>query len=138
MDIAIVGAGIAGLVLALRLHEEGVPCRVYEAVPEIKPLGVGINILPHASEVLSGLGLEDALTAEAVLTAESVFFNRFGQLIYREPSGRAAGYHYSQYSIHRGRLHAVLLAAVRDRLGPGASRWTTAAPASHRTRTGRT
>jgi 5-methylphenazine-1-carboxylate 1-monooxygenase len=120
MDIAIVGAGIAGLVLALRLHEVGVPCRVYEAVPEIKPLGVGINILPHASEVLSGLGLEEALTAEAVLTAESVFFNRFGQLIYREPSGRAAGYRYPQYSIHRGRLHAVLLAAVRDRLGPGA------------------
>jgi 2-polyprenyl-6-methoxyphenol hydroxylase-like FAD-dependent oxidoreductase len=120
MDIAIVGAGISGLVLALRLHEASVPCRVYEAVPEIKPLGVGINILPHASEVLSELGLEEALTAEAVLTAESVFFNRFGQLIYREPSGRAAGYRYPQYSIHRGSLHAVLLAAVRDRLGPDA------------------
>jgi 5-methylphenazine-1-carboxylate 1-monooxygenase len=120
MEIAIVGAGIGGLVLALKLHEAGVPCRVYEAAPKIRPLGVGINILPHAAEVLGGLGLEEALCAEAVLTAESVFFNRFGQLIYREPAGRAAGYRHPQYSIHRGRLHAVLLGAVHERLGPDA------------------
>jgi 5-methylphenazine-1-carboxylate 1-monooxygenase len=120
MEIAIVGAGIGGLVLALKLHEAGVPCRVYEAVPELRQLGVGINILPHAAEVLGGLGLEAALSAEAVLTAESAFFNRFGQLIYREPSGRAAGYRYPQYSIHRGRLHAVLLGAVHERLGADA------------------
>jgi 5-methylphenazine-1-carboxylate 1-monooxygenase len=120
MDVAVVGAGIGGLVLALELHRLGVHCRVYEAVPEIKPLGVGINILPHASAVLSGLDLEDELTAAAVLTAESVFFNRFGQLIFREPTGRYAGYRYPQYSIHRGRLHAVLLGAVRQRLGPDA------------------
>jgi 2-polyprenyl-6-methoxyphenol hydroxylase-like FAD-dependent oxidoreductase len=120
MDVAVVGAGIGGLVLALDLHRLGVHCRVYEAVPEIKPLGVGINILPHASAVLSELSLEDELTAAAVTTAESVFFNRFGQLIFREPTGRYAGYRAPQYSIHRGRLHAVLLGAVRERLGPDA------------------
>jgi 2-polyprenyl-6-methoxyphenol hydroxylase-like FAD-dependent oxidoreductase len=120
MDIAIVGAGIGGLVLALELHRHGLPCQVYEAAPEIKPLGVGINILPHASRVLSGLGLEEALSAAAVLTAESVFFNRFGQFIYGEPAGRNAGYRFPQYSIHRGRLHAVLLGAVRERLGADA------------------
>jgi 2-polyprenyl-6-methoxyphenol hydroxylase-like FAD-dependent oxidoreductase len=120
MDIAVVGAGIGGLVLALELHEAGVPCRVYEAAAEVKPLGVGINILPHASEVFSRLGLEEALSAVSVLTAESVFFNRFGQFIFGEPAGRKAGYRFPQYSVHRGRLHAVLLDAVRERLGDDA------------------
>jgi 2-polyprenyl-6-methoxyphenol hydroxylase-like FAD-dependent oxidoreductase len=120
MDIAVVGAGIGGLVLALELHQVGVPCRVYEAAAEVKPLGVGINILPHASEALGRLGLEEALSAVSVLTAESVFYNRFGQFIYGEPAGRKAGYRFPQYSIHRGKLHAVLLGAVRERLGDDA------------------
>lgn len=119
-EIVIVGAGVAGLVLALELHDAGIPCRVYEAVPEIRPLGVGINVLPHAAAVLGRLGLEDALSSVAVRTQESVFFNRFGQLVYREPAGRAAGYPDPQYSIHRGDLQDVLLAAVRERLGADA------------------
>ena len=120
MEIAVVGAGIGGLVLALELHQVGIPCRVYEAVSEIKPLGVGINILPHASAVFSRLGLEEALSAVSVLTAESVFFNRFGQFIFGEPAGRKAGYRFPQYSVHRGKLHEVLLEAVRERLGDDA------------------
>lgn len=118
--VLIVGAGIGGLVLALELHDAGIPCRVYEAVPEIRPLGVGVNILPHASRVLCQLDLEEPLTGTSVTTRESVFFNRFGQLIYREPSGRYAGYDHPQFSIHRGDLQRVLLDAVRERLGPDA------------------
>ncbi|SNT17050.1 2-polyprenyl-6-methoxyphenol hydroxylase [Streptosporangium subroseum] len=119
-EVLIVGAGIAGLVLALELHDAGIGCRVYEAVPEIGAVGVGINLLPHATRVLHRLGLADELGRAGILTEESVFFNRFGQLIYREPSGRQAGYEYPQYSIHRGDLHDVLLGAVRERLGEGA------------------
>ncbi|GAA1201995.1 flavin-dependent oxidoreductase [Pseudonocardia alaniniphila] len=119
-EIVIVGAGVAGLVLALELHDAGIPCRVYESVPEIRALGVGINVLPHAGAVLGQLSLEADLSAAAVLTRESVFFTRFGQLAYREPAGRDAGYPDPQYSIHRGDLQAVLLSAVRERLGPDA------------------
>ncbi|MFD0851758.1 FAD-dependent monooxygenase, partial [Actinomadura adrarensis] len=39
-EVLIVGAGIAGLVLALDLHDAGIGCRVYEAVPEVAALGV--------------------------------------------------------------------------------------------------
>jgi 2-polyprenyl-6-methoxyphenol hydroxylase-like FAD-dependent oxidoreductase len=117
MDVVIVGGGIGGLTLALTLHRAGISARVYEAAPQLRAVGVGINILPHAAKELIALGLEADLARVAVPTQEAVFFNRFGQLIFREPLGRAAGYDWPQYSIHRGDLMAVLLEAVRKRVG---------------------
>jgi len=122
MEILIVGAGIGGLTLALALQRRGIACRLFEASPEIKPVGVGINLLPHATRELGELGLEQALARVAVTTREACFYNRFGQLIYREPLGRAAGYDWPQFSVHRGDLQGVLLDAVRERLGGDALR----------------
>ena len=116
-EILIVGGGIGGLTLALELHRAGIACRVLESAPEIKAVGVGINLLPHATRVLTELGLQEALAKVAVETQEAAFFNRFGQLIYREPLGRRAGYPWPQYSIHRGDLQKILVDAVRSRLG---------------------
>jgi 2-polyprenyl-6-methoxyphenol hydroxylase-like FAD-dependent oxidoreductase len=115
--VVVIGGGIGGLTLALCLHEQGIPCRVFEQAPDFRPLGVGINILPHASAELARLGLADALARVSITTREAVFYNRFGQLIYAEPLGRYAGYAHPQYSIHRARLHDVLHRAVVDRLG---------------------
>src|SRR4051795_8810982 len=118
MQVAIVGGGICGLSLALHLHARGIACRVYEAAPELKELGVGITLLPHAMRELSALGLGDELLRAGIENAESCFFNRFGQLIYKEPRGKAAGYQYPEVGIHRGRLHLALYRAVLERLGP--------------------
>ena len=117
MDVIIIGAGIGGLTLGLMLHAAGLPVQICEAAPEIRPLGVGINLLPHAMRELEALQLGSALEARGVLTQEAAFFNRYGQLIYREPLGRAAGYDWPQVSIHRGDLQAVLLEAFLDRAG---------------------
>ncbi|MGH3678854.1 MAG: flavin-dependent oxidoreductase [Natronosporangium sp.] len=117
-DVLIVGAGIGGLTLALQLHAAGIPCRIIEAAPQLAALGVGINILPHASRELHRLGLGPELERVAVRPRESRFYNRFGQLIYTEPLEPAAGDSgWPQYSIHRGDLQAALLHAVRERLG---------------------
>src|SRR5258706_2463283 len=116
-EIAIVGAGIGGLALALGLHQRGIASRVYEAAPELKELGVGITILPHAMRELTALGLQDKIVAGGVANTQSAFFNRFGQLLYHEPRGTYAGYAYPEVGIHRGRLHTALYDAAKDRLG---------------------
>src|SRR4029453_13089864 len=100
MSIAIIGGGIAGLALALNLHKRGMDCHVYEVAPEIRALGVGITLLPHAMRELTALGLQDALRAVAIENKESHFFNRFGQLIYREPRGKFEVYPYPEFVFH--------------------------------------
>ncbi len=117
MEVVIIGAGIGGLTLGLRLHRAGIPCRIFEAAPKIKPLGVGINLLPHASRELAELGLEGELARVAVTTREIAYFNRFGQFIYSDPSGRYGGYPWPQFSIHRGDLQMLLLKAFTERVG---------------------
>lgn len=117
--IVIVGGGIAGLALGLSLHQRGLACDVYESVPQVKELGVGITLLPHAMRELSALGVQPQLEAAGIENLESVFFNRFGQFIYREPRGRHAGYPLPEIGIHRGKLHRILFEAAVERLGAG-------------------
>jgi 5-methylphenazine-1-carboxylate 1-monooxygenase len=116
-DILIVGGGIGGLTLGLALHAARIPCRVFESAADIRAVGVGINILPHGTRELAALGLEADLARVGIATKDATFFNRFGQLIYQEPLGRAAGYDHPQFSIHRGDLQMVLLEAFRSRAG---------------------
>ncbi|MBN8904288.1 MAG: flavin-dependent oxidoreductase, partial [Rhodospirillales bacterium] len=120
MTVLIAGAGIAGLTAALSLHQVGVPCRVFESVDRLEPLGVGINVLPHAVRELTELGLQDRLADTAIATEALVYHNKRGQRIWGEPRGLAAGYRCRQFSIHRSELQMLLLEAVRDRLGADA------------------
>ena len=116
-QVVVVGAGIGGLAAALSLHEVGVEVDVFEAVGEVRPLGVGINLLPHAVRELDALGLLAELMVTAVAPRQLVYCTRRGQEIWREDRGVAAGYPWPQISVHRGRLQQVLLDAVVDRLG---------------------
>ncbi|MEQ9607123.1 MAG: flavin-dependent oxidoreductase [Kiloniellaceae bacterium] len=118
MTVLVAGAGIGGLSLALSLHQAGVPVTVFESSAQIRPLGVGINLLPHAVREMDELGLLDRLDALGVRTAELAYYSKRGQLIWSEPRGEAAGYRWPQFSVHRGALQMMLLEAARERLGP--------------------
>lgn len=117
MKINIAGAGIGGLAAALALHQAGHDVRVFEAVEELQPLGVGINLLPQAAHVLEKLGVLDALLDQGVATKELSYFNAHGQRIWTEPRGLFAGFDAPQLSISRGTLQMTLLDLVRRRLG---------------------
>ena len=112
-----IGAGIGGLTAALSLHEIGAHVEVFEAAPSLEPIGVGINLLPHAVRELDALGLLDHLTERAVLPETLVYCTRRGQEIWSEPRGRAAQYRWPQVSTHRGVLQEVLLDAFLQRVG---------------------
>ncbi len=120
MQVIIAGAGIAGLSLALSLHQAGIAVRVFEQVPSIRPLGVGINVQPHAVRELFELGLADRLEDIGVRTREVAYFSKKGGLIWSEPRGMYAGYNWPQFSVHRGKLQMMLHDAVRERLGDDA------------------
>ncbi len=120
MEIAIVGAGPAGLVAALQLHARGISARIYEAVGELRPLGVGVDIKPYGVQELDGIGLRAEFEAMSVDAQESLFFNHHGQEIYAERCGTHMGYLYPQRFVHRGYLQMMLYRAVVDRLGEDA------------------
>lgn len=117
MEVTIIGAGIVGLALALALDDRGIECRIFEAAPQLREIGVGITLLPHAVRELAALGLQDELLKLGVETEKSAFYNRFGQLLYSEPRGRLAGYPFPELAIHRGRLHGLLYQTALRRLG---------------------
>jgi 2-polyprenyl-6-methoxyphenol hydroxylase-like FAD-dependent oxidoreductase len=122
VTVLIAGAGIGGLTAALALHAAGIEVTVIEGVRELRPLGVGINLQPPAVVELIELGFRDQLAQIGVATSENVYCDQFGATLYTEPRGLASGYDWPQYSIHRGQLQLLLLAAVHDRLGPSAVR----------------
>jgi 2-polyprenyl-6-methoxyphenol hydroxylase-like FAD-dependent oxidoreductase len=113
MKVLIAGAGLGGLALALALQRRGIEFIAFDIAQELKPLGVGINILPHAVGELAEFDIIDAIEE----TRELRYVNKFGQHIISEFRGRYAGHELSQYSIHRGMLHSIMLAAVRERAG---------------------
>lgn len=119
MTVLIAGGGIAGLALGMTCHQIGVPFKVFEAVREIKPLGVGINLQPTAVRELFDLGLEDQLPTIGVKTRDYSMHSKKGSQVWSEPRGTWAGYKWPQYSVHRGALHMMLYHALIERAGEG-------------------
>ena len=115
--VLVAGAGIGGLTAALTLHEQGLTATVIDRADTLQPLGLGINLLPHAVRELHELGLGKALARIAVAPTSICYFEPDGTLLFREPRGLQGGYGWPQYSVHRGELQMLLLDAVRNRLG---------------------
>ncbi|MDO3398464.1 FAD-dependent monooxygenase [Mycolicibacterium neoaurum] len=121
-EIVIAGAGIGGLSVALTLHARGVRTVNLERVSTLRPLGVGINLLPHAVRELDELGLSTAVRDIAIAPHSIEFYASSGALLFREPRGLAAGDSHPQLSVHRGTLQMLLLDTVTERIGDDAVR----------------
>lgn len=125
-SVLIAGAGIGGLTTLLTMHHHGISATAIERTAELQAVGVGINLLPHAVQVLHQLGLKDGLEAISITPQHHDFYDDNGALLWREPLGVAGGYGYPQCSVHRGELQMLLLDAVADRIGADAVHTDTA------------
>ena len=117
MKVVIAGGGIGGLTAALSLERAGIDVVVHEVAPEILPLGVGINVLPHASREFIELGLEEEIDNFAIRTTAMNYYTSDGYLAISQPCGLHAGYKWPQWSLHRGDLHMMLLRVFKQRAG---------------------
>ena len=90
--IVIAGAGIGGLSAGLCLVDAGFEVQILESVAEIRPLGVGINVMSSAAGILRGLGLTEALDETGIHTRCIEYRTRFGHLIQSDPRDMAAGF----------------------------------------------
>ena len=118
-DVSIAGGGIGGLTAALTLHARGIDVDRSRTRPHLRPLGVGINLLPHAVRELYELGLGDELAnGRRRAHLDLILRHRQARCLFREPRGIDGGYGYPQYSVHRGQLQMLLLSALRESSGP--------------------
>jgi salicylate hydroxylase len=122
MRIAVVGAGVGGLVTAASLGREGVRCVVFERAGGSPDVAGGIQISPNGARVLHRLGLGPALRAVAARPA-ALELRRWddGRLIGRTELGAAAEERYGvpYYALRRTDLSRMLRRAVEARCGPG-------------------
>ncbi len=118
MTVLIAGAGIGGLTLGISLHQNGIPFKIFETVSELRPLGVGINLQPHAVREISEMGLASELEACGIRTKDVAYYSEFGKHIWSELRGTWAGYGWPQYSLHRGRFQMMLYNALIRMAGP--------------------
>ncbi|WP_281356491.1 FAD-dependent monooxygenase [Amycolatopsis anabasis] len=110
--VAIVGAGIAGLVIATILRRRGVHCELFEQSPVFDAVGAGIQLSPNGVRILHRLGVAPAL-AENGVQARSIETRRWddGRLLARVPHGTACDELFGApyYLIHRADLQRCLV-----------------------------
>ncbi|OJU02886.1 MAG: salicylate hydroxylase [Rhizobium sp. 63-7] len=116
-NVAIVGAGIAGLTAALSFARKGISSTVIEQAPELTEVGAGLQVSPNASRILAELGVLASL--EAIWMEPDIIELRSGTSLRRlaaVPSGRSARQRWgAPYGVlHRSSLQQALLSAAQD------------------------
>lgn len=112
MQIVIIGAGIGGLTLALALQKQGINAQVYEAAPELKPVGAGLWLAPNGQAVLRAIdpALLATIQAENLPLQEGRVATLNGQILTRFRSEELqARYQAPLLALRRAHLHTALL-----------------------------
>lgn len=115
IHIAISGAGIAGLCVAIALRKLGCNVVIFEAAPEIKPLGAGLVLAANAIKGLQRIGIADkVIPAGQALTRFSILTNEGRTLSQGDSEALNRRFGLSNFVIHRGDLHRILLEELND------------------------
>lgn len=114
VDIGIVGAGIAGLTLALALARRGIASTVFEQAPELAEIGAGVSVSPNAGRVLVELELAEQLAEISAAPKKLVTLHyETGELLLAIDQTKTLNKHGIAYlQCHRADLHRVLHEAV--------------------------
>ncbi|WP_326698875.1 FAD-dependent monooxygenase [Streptomyces sp. NBC_01754] len=118
MRVAVVGAGVSGLAVAILLRRRGVRCDVYEKSNALDAIGAGIQLSPNGARILHDLGAEPSMRRRGS-TAGAIETRRWddGALLSRVAHGSACEdrFRAPYYLIHRADLQSCLV----DLLPPG-------------------
>lgn len=117
-DIAIVGAGMAGLTAALTLQRFGYEPVVLEQSDALAEVGAGLSMSPNAMHIMDFLGLGDTVRKHATpLAGGQVRHYQTNEPLVPTATGTPeelqAKYGNGYYQIHRADLHGILTDAVR-------------------------
>ena len=116
LRIAIVGAGIGGLSLALALRERGLRAQVFEQAPELTEIGAAIALSANGVREFARLGLTGELANASTVPTELIYRHwRTGDRIAAHPVAKANAYvdrfGAPYFGIHRADLQKTLSAA---------------------------
>ena len=111
LNVAVVGAGIAGLTTAAALARAGIPCQVYEQAAVLGEVGAGVQLAPNATRLLRRLG--ETRLGERAVTPAAIEMRRWqdGGVLARTVLGQACVDRFGApyYTFHRADLHRCLL-----------------------------
>jgi 2-polyprenyl-6-methoxyphenol hydroxylase-like FAD-dependent oxidoreductase len=108
-NYTIIGAGIAGLTIALALTQKGITTTLFEAAPEIKTAGAGIVLAANAMRVYRLMGIDQAIMALGRQLSGFDILSDKGKLISAADTSFLHDGVPDNFTIHRAALHQVLL-----------------------------
>ncbi|NDK56066.1 FAD-dependent monooxygenase [Pontibacter fetidus] len=109
MKVIVIGGGIGGLCAAIALQKQGIETLVYEAAPELKPVGAGVGLAANAMQGLARLGVADAVIARGKELEALTIFDEHDNIITNQDTRLLSRkYGISNFVIHRADLHDVL------------------------------
>lgn len=113
LNVAIIGAGLSGLTLALGLHDQGISCTVYESRPGPLNIGGAVMLSPNALKVLDAFHLYDGLKTQGFNFSHLHYRDVSGKLLETYEFGNKDEYGYEALRIYRHVLIDTLLAELK-------------------------